>query len=357
MALKHQLKQGLREAYARVLFHTGLHAVVDRIMPRRMTILFGHCVDNPECNGFLPRDMKIRPDSLRRILGWFRGRYELTTIASGYERLGKGEKGPSIVALSVDDGYRDNRTDLLGLLDEFGARATIFLETGAMDGAPINWSHKYHWVIARQPVQQVARRYTELSRDDAARAQIHALLEGSPERLAYHVKRILKYEADLDDRDRTFQQIFVEAGGDEEALRAELYLSWNDVRELHRAGMEMGGHTIHHTILSRLEPNEQAREIEGSKRAIERVLGPGTATTFAYPFGRRWDYDKSAVEATQRAGYQIAVNTHAGTVGRGSQPYELKRLPVDDKSQLHLLVAETCGGFDLLRRIGLDLSE
>lgn len=357
MAIKHQLKQGLREVYARLLFHTGLHAVVDRLMPRRMTILFGHCVDNPACNGFLPRDMKIEADSLRRILGWFRGRYELTTIHSGFERLQGEAKGPSIVALSVDDGYRDNRTDLLGLLDEYGARATIFLETGAMDGAPINWSHKYHWVIARQPVPAVARRYTELSRDDGAKEQIQTLLEGSEDRLAYQVKRILKYEADVEDRDRVFGQIFLEAGGDEEALRSELYLSWDDVRELHRAGMEMGGHTIHHTILSRLSAAEQTREIEGSKQAIERVLGQGTATTFAYPFGRRWDYDRDSVGITQKAGYRIAVNTHAGTVGRDSKPYELKRLPVDDKSQLHLLVAETCGGFDLLRRIGLDLSE
>ena len=40
-SLKHQLKGTLREVYARVLYHTGLHALVDRLQPRRMTILFG----------------------------------------------------------------------------------------------------------------------------------------------------------------------------------------------------------------------------------------------------------------------------------------------------------------------------
>ncbi|MEO0650858.1 MAG: hypothetical protein AAFZ65_09275, partial [Planctomycetota bacterium] len=88
MALnKHQLKQHLRGLYARALYHTGLHALVDRLMPRRMTILFGHCVDEPACNGFLPADMKIRESNLERVIRWFGKRYEVTSIRAGAERL------------------------------------------------------------------------------------------------------------------------------------------------------------------------------------------------------------------------------------------------------------------------------
>jgi len=358
MSIKHRLKNHLREAYALFLFHTGAHAIVDRVMPRRMTILFGHCVDQPACNGFLPRDMKIRPENLTRVLRWLGRRYALTSVGEGYARVFGDPKGrQSVVALSVDDGYRDNRTDLLPLLQTVGAGATVFLETGAMDGAPINWSHKYHWVIATTPVADFGRRYVELCTDADARSKLEALLDGPGDRLAYQLKRVLKYEADLHDRDRVVHHIFIERGGDEEALRRTLYLSWEDVRAMHAAGIEFGGHTIHHTILSRLDQGEQQGEIEGSRNAIERELGAGAATVFAYPFGRRWDYDKRSIEATKAAGYRIAVNTHAGTVDRGAPPFELKRLPVDDNSRLHLLVAEACGGFDLLRRFGIDLSE
>jgi hypothetical protein len=35
----------------------------------------------------------------------------------------------------------------------------------------------------------------------------------------------------------------------------------------------------------------------------------------------------------------------------------LKRLMIDEDTQLHFLVTEACGGFDLLRRFGVDLSE
>ena len=62
-------------------------------------------------------------------------------------------------------------------------------------------------------------------------------------------------------------------------------------------------------------------------------------------------------QGTEIKGFTVAVNTHAGTNDGGSDPYQLRRLPIDDSSELHLLVAEACGGFDLLRRVGLDLSE
>ena len=80
--MKHRLKLILRASWARLLFHTGLHALVDRLMPRRLTILAGHCVTAPS-NARLPRDMKIEGAKLGRILSWFSRRYEVTTAGLG----------------------------------------------------------------------------------------------------------------------------------------------------------------------------------------------------------------------------------------------------------------------------------
>ena len=103
---------------------------------------------------------------------------------------------------------------------------------------------------------------------------------------------------------------------------------------------------------------EQAgAEIDGCRASIERELGAEHTRTFAYPFGRRWDYTDETLGVTREAGFELGVNTHAGTNGPDADRLQLKRLPVDDTTPMHLLVAETCGGFDLLRRVGLDLSE
>ena len=46
---------------------------------------------------------------------------------------------------------------------------------------------------------------------------------------------------------------------------------------------------------------------------------------FAYPFGRRWDYDERTLAAAREAGVEYAVNTHAGTIDGRSDPLQLAR--------------------------------
>lgn len=353
--LKHRLKLFLREAYARLLFHTGLHRVVDRLSERRLFILFGHCVDAPECNGSLSSDMRIRGENLERILGWFGQRYELTTVAGGMAAVESRESGRSLVALTMDDGYRDNRTHLLPLLERTGARATVFLETRPLDERRVNWTHKFFWLTERLGPAEFGRRYGERAANAETKHLLREALLTEP-KLEYRIKKILKYDAPPAERDELVNELFAEEGGDERALCEQLYLDWEDARALHAAGVEIGGHTVHHAILSRLSAEEAAREVQCCASSLEAGLGaPGE--TFAYPFGRRWDYSPEAIEAVRQAGYRWAVNTHAGVNKKGAKPYELRRLPIDDTSELHLLVAEACGGFELLRRFGLDLAE
>jgi peptidoglycan/xylan/chitin deacetylase (PgdA/CDA1 family) len=350
---KHALKLFLRRIYARALFFTGLHAVVNRLMPRRMTILFGHCVDEPAINGFLPADMKIRAERLERILAWLARRYDMVTIGEGLERLERAGRGRSLVALSMDDGYRDNRTALPAILARTGARATVFLATGPVSGGGVDWSHKLFWMLARgEPIELLARRYLDLTADEQARAGLRRALEGGGDHV-HAVKRVLKYDADPDERERVIDALFRAGGGDEAELRGALYMTWDDARALLAGGIEFGGHTMSHHVLSTLPAARQAAEIRGCTEALERELGV-RPRVFAYPFGRRWDYDAASKAAVRDAGYAAAVNTHAGTNAR--RGLELARLALGDGSDLALLAAEACGGFDLLRRVGIDLS-
>lgn len=351
--MKHRIKLWLREAYARLLFHAGLHALVDRIMPRRLLILAGHCVTAPS-NARLPKDMKIAPEKLERILAWLARRYEVTTVGRALRRLREPGRR-SLVALSMDDGYRDNRSHLVPLLARVGVPATVYLESAPLDERRVNWSHRFYWVLDRIGPEDFVRRYAASSSD----AQADAALESLAARgraTAYHVKRVLKYEAEPSDRNRAITALFRDLGGDEVALCDELYMTWEDARAVASAGVELGGHTRSHEILSRLGEAEALREVGDGREALRRSLGI-ESESFAYPFGRRWDYDAKSKEAARRSGFASAATTHAGTNDARTDPYELKRVMIDEDAQLHLLVAEACGGFDLLRKVGIDLSE
>ena len=69
MGLKHRIKSGLRGLYARALWGSGLHRLVDRLSRPRLLVLYGHCVAQPATNGSLDADMKISGGRLGEILG------------------------------------------------------------------------------------------------------------------------------------------------------------------------------------------------------------------------------------------------------------------------------------------------
>lgn len=353
--MKHKLKLFLRNAYARVLFHTGLHAVVNGIMPRRWTILAGHCVGGrPGPNDVLAPDMVISGPKLERILRWFARRYDVVTVQEGAQRMAAGGK-KSLLSLSMDDGYRDNVEALLPLCREVGVPATVYLESRPLDERRVNWTHKFFWILTQMDPEAFVLRFTELSDHEATNIELNQLVpEGRAN--AYHIKRLLKYEVPAEARRAALDALFQELGGDERALCDSLYMDWDGARALRDAGHEVGGHTVNHEILSRLDDSALASELTGCEEALSRELGL-SGVTFAYPFGRRWDYDDKAREAVRRSGFTHAVTTHAGTNDGRTDVTELKRLMIDDDAQLHLLVCEACGGFDLLRRLGLNWSE
>jgi peptidoglycan/xylan/chitin deacetylase (PgdA/CDA1 family) len=350
--MKHRLKLFLRNLWARLLFHTGLERVVDRLMPRRLTILAGHCV-TAGSNARLPKDMKIEEKKLERMLLWLARRYEVRTVGEGWSALAsKGSR--SLVALSMDDGYLDNRTHLLPLLARLRLTATVYLESRPLEERRVNWSHKFFWILDRVGPKEFVKSFAARCADAPTVKRLEAL-QADGLANAYHLKRVLKYDAPPAARIRAIDEVFAALGGDERALCDELYMTWADAMALKQGGVELGGHTASHEILSRLEASSAEREVREGREAIGRRLDLESAS-FAYPFGRRWDYDAKSKEAVRKAGFASAATTHAGTNRKGSDPYELKRIMIDEDAELHLVAAEACGGFDLLRVFGLDLS-
>jgi peptidoglycan/xylan/chitin deacetylase (PgdA/CDA1 family) len=98
-------------------------------------------------------------------------------------------------------------------------------------------------------------------------------------------------------------------------------MTWDQVREMERHGMEFGAHTLTHPRLDRLSPGDGEYEILGSKSSIEENLGH-SVEVFAYPYGR---YNHTSKEIVQQA-FAGACATRLGLVGRGSDPFALERI-------------------------------
>jgi peptidoglycan/xylan/chitin deacetylase (PgdA/CDA1 family) len=98
-------------------------------------------------------------------------------------------------------------------------------------------------------------------------------------------------------------------------------LSWEEIREMHRAGISFGAHTRTHRDLTRLPDHEVKAEILDSKHMIEDALGVAVAS-FAYPYGQ---YD-SRVAGFVRPHFVCACSDKLGLVTERSDLYALERV-------------------------------
>ena len=89
------------------------------------------------------------------------------------------------------------------------------------------------------------------------------------------------------------------------------HMTWEEIKGLRDAGMQIGCHSITHPYLTRVQKEENLRrEILGAKQIIEDHVGV-PVTTFAYPFGQ---YDERVVAMVKEAGFTSARSTWPGVV-------------------------------------------
>jgi peptidoglycan/xylan/chitin deacetylase (PgdA/CDA1 family) len=117
-------------------------------------------------------------------------------------------------------------------------------------------------------------------------------------------------------------------------------LSEEEVRDLARAGWELGAHTMTHPDLSALGYEAARREIEDSKTALESIGGIAVET-LAYPFGL---YNSTAIQATRDSGLLAAVTTGSGSWA----PYELTRAMISSLDPISVVLLKLSDHYEPL---------
>jgi len=101
-------------------------------------------------------------------------------------------------------------------------------------------------------------------------------------------------------------------------------LTWEQVDELGRTGVEIGAHTMSHPKLRDLQPDEARWEIEESRSMLERRL-EAPVSHFAYPYGNT---SAEVQELVREAGFETACGIQEGPNGHAVPIHELRRVEV-----------------------------
>lgn len=245
---------------------------------------------------------------------WLRRSFQVLPLADAVQRLQQGSLPARAAAITFDDGYADNVTCALPVLHRHGLHATFFIATGYLDGG-VMWND-----VLSHSVHETGVSTLDLS---SAGLGLLALPDKGPARTAtvMHINGAVKH-LDFDERERVVEAIRLAA---DVPRPTTLMMSTQQLRDLHAAGMGIGGHTVKHPILARCSDDLAWREItEGARHLRELLRSP--VDLFAYPNGRpEADYGPAHVRMVREAGFHAAVTTSAGAARQGDDLYQLPR--------------------------------
>jgi peptidoglycan/xylan/chitin deacetylase (PgdA/CDA1 family) len=236
------------------------------------------------------------------------------------------------VMITFDDGYLDNYELAFPLLRQHRLPATFFICTGLLDGRRLSWWDEIAWML------RTSRR-SELPANEWLQAPV--TLSGDREDAIKAV--IERYRSFLGDQATAFLDHVGDAAATGRAapsLARDLWMTWDNVREMRTHGMTIGAHTITHPILSRLPAERQLEEIGGCAARLAVELGE-TPRLFAYPVGKPYTFNADTRAAIRAGGFHYAFSFYGGHQPfEPIDPYDFRRTHVDWRTTLPLIQAK-----------------
>jgi len=124
-------------------------------------------------------------------------------------------------------------------------------------------------------------------------------------------------------------------------------LDWEQVRELHGSGMDIGSHTYSHPNLARLSAVEAAHELRSSTDVISDKLGVAV-DLFAYPFGKpAVHFTPTTTDVVRAQGYRLAAAVTFRGVRDSDSVYTIPRFFADG-DDISKLDAKIAGLYDVI---------
>ena len=222
------------------------------------------------------------------------------------------------VALTFDDDLASHLEVAAPLLRRLACPAAFFLTGAGLDGP-----HGFWW----QRLQAAADR----GLDPRPALRTAGLRAGAEQPLADLAADVERSPAAV--RADVAQALSQLVGEDPPAYS----LTQSQVRQLARAGFEIGFHTRDHRPLPELADDELARALRDGRAALEAAAG-GRLTTIAYPHGHA---DERVAAAARAAGYTDGFGGPGRSITARSDRLLLGRaeLLLEDPSSFELAMA------------------
>lgn len=293
----------------------GLLRIADPMTDQRLVTLIYHRV-RPEPDPLFSDEVDARrfAQQMRTLRDYFTP----MPVHEACVRLRERRLPPRAVCITFDDGYADNRDVAWPILREHGLTAAFFIATDFLDGGRM-WNDT---II--EAIRRVSNSLLQTPDGDRLPTGSTAEKRSTIEALIRRCKR-LEPGARADYVSRI-------AASSRVVLPDHLMLTSVALQEMAAAGLEIGGHTAAHPVLTAIDPSSAAREIELGAQRIMEITGR-RPRLFAYPNGRPVaDYAAEHVSTVRSGAFEFAFSTATGYASVDSDPFQLPRFTPWDRA-------------------------
>lgn len=267
-------------------------------------------------------ELCIGQSAFAQLLAWLQQRFACVPLE---ELLTAPADGRARVALTFDDGWRDNADVAYPLLARHGVPASIFLSTDFIGNPQGFWWESIGetlWQMSGTPARSLLRKKLVACGAAPLPADFDALPERKRSRtLALYLQSLKALPAaTLQDLANLCPQETPQA------------MDWDQVRALEDSGwVRFGPHGARHGILTTMDDTALVDDLQRSHRELAtRCRAP--LPIYCYPNG---DHNSRVRQAVAQLGYHRALGTHPGLCHASNDPLALPRIGVNHQMARH----------------------
>ena len=290
-----------------------------RLLHPGAVILMYHRISNV---AYEPNWLAVSPENFSDHLNHINKHYNPLRLLELIQAIESGTIPRRSVVITFDDGYLNNLTQALPLLEAAHIPATVFATAGFIGcDREFWWDQLSHILLASPSIPP------DLSLNIGGTVyKWHTVTIIDRQNTFSELKEVIKpLRASI--KGKVLDYIVNWAGVKSELRQDFRAMTVDELKMLARSEyIELGAHTVNHPILPTLPYNEQVDEIVKGRNLLSEMVDL-PIETFAYPNG---DCDDHTARIVETAGYRGACTTTLGRVEAEDNLFRLKRCIVND---------------------------
>lgn len=280
-------------------------------MCKVLTLLY-HKVDDMKCDKNL---LAVSPDNFYKQMSYLKSNYPIVRFEQDWTKLDS-----DAVCITFDDGYMNNFTKALPILQDLKIPATIFVVTGI-----INTTEEFWWDELEKILLDTQQDYEEIFTLEDELFSCEWPTETYSEREALYdtLVWLIRDVITVEKRKNWMEQLRKWHKVEKREMNQNYGLQ-TDKAKWESPLLTIGAHTVNHPCLANLSEQEQYDEISQSIQKLELLLHR-KITVFSYPFGTKKDYDARTINICKKEHIKKAAANFSGIWTLQSDNYQIPR--------------------------------